>query len=73
MFETEILCDALVSPVCDVSSDWSNQPDGTKKVHRKAAHCLLLEAETDRRSGYEQTPERLEDMHVPYERERVFV
>jgi len=52
MFETEVLYDVLVSPVCDVSINWSNQPDVTKKAHHKAAHCLLLEAETDRRSGY---------------------
>jgi hypothetical protein len=67
MFETELLYDVLVSPV------WSNQPDITKNAHHKAVHCSLLEAETDRMSGYQQTPERLEDMRVPCERERLFV
>ena len=52
MFETELLYVVLVSPVCDVSSNWSVQLDFTKNAHNKAAHCLLLEAKTDRRSGY---------------------
>jgi hypothetical protein len=73
VFENEILYDILVSPVCGVSSNWSNQPGVTKKAHHKAAHCLLLVAETNRRSGYEQTPETPEDMNVPYERERLFL
>lgn len=64
MYETEILYEVLVSPVCGVSNNWSNQPDVMKNAHHKAAHCVLLEVETDKRSGYLQTPERLEDMSV---------
>jgi hypothetical protein len=46
MFESEILYDALASPVCDVPSTWSEQPDVMKNTRHKAAHCVVLEAES---------------------------